>query len=243
MAFYPTNIGVNLSGGLSGGPAGIGAQRASSFDMVAHQAKLRAKRTARKELTGLKQERKAAQVEEQKRYESGLADIAKVTELFGPEYTAGMEHMAMTGARQSMIGRGLGGTTRPMAVSAGMKAQFESLRRGKMAEALTRMAEYKRTPQQIYPGGGEVSAARGAYTNVLQQPLIQAPQQPMTIASGGGPAGGPTYMASAAARAQRFMSDSFGGGSDVPIIDFNLPSSRTPNQSSLTPQQKQYTWT
>jgi hypothetical protein len=212
-----------------------------------HQAELRAQRESRRIYTGLQKERKAARVEEKRRYESGLADIGQIAGLFGPEYTAGMEHAALTGAKQSLIGRGLGGTTRPMTAGAGIKAHFEGLRRGKLAEALTRMAAYKQAPQQIIPSSGELTSAAGAYTNILGQQTMSRSGQTPSVVSGGGPAGGPTYMASAAARASRFMSGGVGGVSGVPMVDFSLPSGISPMaqlqplQGPLTVQQAQYT--
>lgn len=125
----------------------------------------------------------------QKRYGEGLSELGKVTGLFGPGYGAGMEHAAMTGAKQSLIGRGLGGTTRPMAVGAGMKAGFEDLRRGKMAEALTRMAEYRRMfPEGTATAGVLSHLATGGFGSLLQRDIAEAPGGPLgptQISSGG----------------------------------------------------------
>jgi len=100
----------------------------------------------------------------EERYKAGLGDLAQMAGLFGPGYGAGLEHTALTGAKQSLIGRGLGGTTRPMAVSGGLKAHFEDLRRGKLAEALTRMAEYRRTfPESTATANVLAALATGGY--------------------------------------------------------------------------------
>ena len=57
----------------------------------------------------LKADYEEAQAEQEKRYKQGLVDLAKVTGLYGPDYGAGMEQAALAGAKQSLIGRGLGG--------------------------------------------------------------------------------------------------------------------------------------
>jgi len=135
----------------------------------------------------------------------GLAELAEVAGLFGPDYGAGIEHAAMAGAEQSLIGRGLGGTTRPMAVGAGMKAQFEDLRRGRLAEALSRMAEYRRTFSDIYPTPGTIaSLALGARGGELQEQEMyrQSIGQPIFAA--------PPY--------------NLGAVTNIPAVDFSLPS-------------------
>ena len=167
---------------------------------------------------GLAEDYEESRKEQQTRYKQGLTELAQITGLFGPEYGAGMEKAALAGARQSMIGRGLGGTTRPMAVGAGMKAGFEDLRRGKLATALQQMAEYRRTSPQIYPTAGVLAnLSLGARSSALQE---SAMNQPMTIASGDGLAGGPSYMGAAQSWAAPFNS---GGVSNAPRIDFTLP--------------------
>jgi len=107
----------------------------------------------------------------EQRYASGLSDLAQVTGLYGPGYGAGMEKAALAGANQSLIGRGLGGTTRPQAVSAGLKAEFEDLRRGKIAEALTRTADYKRTfPESTATAGILSHLATGGFSAGVNAP-------------------------------------------------------------------------
>jgi len=100
-------MAMRLGGAFSGTLAGD-----KWAGQAEHQAKLRARSQARRELTALRGERKAARTEEQRRYKAGLAELTEAAGLFGPEYTAGMEREALTGARAGLIGRGLGGTTR-----------------------------------------------------------------------------------------------------------------------------------
>jgi len=104
------------------------------------------------------------------RYQAGLGELAEAAGLFGPGYGVGMEREALAGAKQSLIGRGLGGTTRPMAVSAGMKAQFEDLRRGRLAEALGQMAGYRRTfPEGTATAGILSHLATGGFGGAMQE--------------------------------------------------------------------------
>jgi len=136
----------------------------------------------------------------EQRYASGLSDLAQVTGLYGPGYGAGMEKAALAGANQSLISRGLGGTTRPQAVSAGLKAEFEDLRRGKIAEALTRTAEYKRMFPESTATAGILShlatGGFGAGLSAKQLDLAQQTALSQGIPAGGGTIYGGTYGAS-----------------------------------------------
>ena len=109
----------------------------------------------------LKSHFEQAETERKQKYTQGLGDLARVTELFGPGYGAGMKKAALAGMEQGMVGRGLGGTTRPAAVGAGMSAQFEDLRRDKMADALTRVAEYRRVSPQSTVTAGTLAGLSG----------------------------------------------------------------------------------
>lgn len=76
------------------------------------------------------------------RFKTGLSKLQEVAGLYGPGYMAGQERLALTGAKSALAARGLGGTTRPQAVSAGMKAGFEDVRRAGRAGAMTNIADY-----------------------------------------------------------------------------------------------------
>ena len=142
------------------------------------------------------------ETQRKERFDTGASKLTAAAELFGPGYGAGMEHAALTGARQSLIGRGLGGTTRPMAVSAGMKAGFEDLRRGKLATVFQQMAEYGRTfPESTATAGALSHLATGGFSGALQERIAEAPGQPLgplryssggigSGSSGGGSSGG-----------------------------------------------------
>lgn len=78
---------------------------------------------------------------------AGTSTLREATKLFGPGYMAGQKKTALAGARQSMVGAGLSGTTRPGAVSAGMLAGFEDVRRSGLSTAMTNLAQMQSTEQ------------------------------------------------------------------------------------------------
>jgi len=80
--------------------------------------------------------------EREEKYPLGLRPLEKAAGLYGPGYMAGQERLALTGAKEALGARGLGGTTRPQAVSAGMKTGFEDVRRAGLSEALARISGY-----------------------------------------------------------------------------------------------------
>jgi len=68
--------------------------------------------------------------------------LQQVADLFGPGYGKGMEREALTGVNEDMISRGLGSTTRPVALSAGMRMKTEDIRRSRLAEALSAISQF-----------------------------------------------------------------------------------------------------
>ena len=75
--------------------------------------------------------------------ESGaIAELKKAIEQFGPGYGSGMEAKAKASATAGAIGSGLGGTTRPAALSAGLAGEFEDMRRGRLAGAQTNLGNF-----------------------------------------------------------------------------------------------------
>lgn len=179
-----------------------------------------------------------AKKESEQRYEAGLADLAEAIGLFGPGYGAGAEQEAMAEMGQSMVGRGLAGTTRKTAGAGGIKAYFENLRKGKIAETLARTAEYQRTSPDIYPEAGDVAhLATGGYSGLLGKEQLQLQQ---AIAQAPGGELGPPKSGGVSAE---YPSTSGGGGGggfdDIGSPDFSLPAAQP--QGNLTPQQAQYT--
>ena len=200
-----TTANKTFSGSLGLETAEIGPASRGLLDFLGPQYKT--------EIAEQKEERKA-----------GLGEMAEAAGLFGPGYGAGMEKAALTGAKQSLIGRGLGGTTQPMAVGAGMKAQFEDLRRGKLATALQQMAEYRRLfPTGVVSPELLANVAMGGYSTRVNRPSEQQGASNLgNIFTSGlvGAAGGALGESLAGG-----VSDIFGnlfGGNKVPGIDFSL---------------------
>ena len=72
----------------------------------------------------------------------GIAELKKAIALFDKNYGKGMEAHARADASSAAIISGLGGTTRPGAVSAGLSAEFEDMRRGRLAQAQTNLGQF-----------------------------------------------------------------------------------------------------
>ena len=72
----------------------------------------------------------------------GIAELKKAIALFDKNYGKGMEAHARADASSAAIISGLGGTTRPGAVSAGLSAEFEDMRRGRLAQARTNLGQF-----------------------------------------------------------------------------------------------------
>jgi len=88
------------------------------------------------------------EAERKDRYQEGLRPLQEIKDLFGPSYMKGVERTALANVDAGLISRGLGSTTRPVAMSVGMKGQFEDIRRGRLADALAMMSRYT---QQMSP--------------------------------------------------------------------------------------------
>lgn len=97
--------------------------------------------------------------------EKGLRPLERMAGLYGPGYMAGQERLALTGAKEALGARGLGGTTRPMGISATMKTQFEDVRRQGLADALARISAYH---AGTTPTAGELShLVTGGFSGML----------------------------------------------------------------------------
>ena len=161
-----------------------------------------------------------AKTERQQQYKSGLADLAQVTGLYGQGYGAGMEHEAQAQLGQTMVGRGLSGTTRRGAGAGEISAHFEDLRRGKIAGALTNMAEYEKSFQDIYPDAGTIShLATGGYSGLLDKEQL-AFQTDIAKAPGG--ALGPPKLGGVSVQYPSAGGGSSGGVGDIGSPDFSL---------------------
>jgi hypothetical protein len=100
-----------------------------------------------------------------------ISTLKQAIAQFGPGYGAGLEAKALASAKANLP-RGIGGaTSRPAAVSAGMSAEFEDMRRGKLAGALTNFANFMgsyRDPTAVTPSG-VTHAVTGGFSGMLGQ--------------------------------------------------------------------------
>ena len=79
---------------------------------------------------------------QQKREKSAIQQLQAAIKLFDKSYGKGMEATAKASAISNLINTGLGGTTRPGAVSGNLSATFEDMRRGKLSGARTNLANF-----------------------------------------------------------------------------------------------------
>lgn len=109
----------------------------------------------------------AFETERAGKYETGLSYLKRVLDLFGADYGKGMERTAMANVNADLISRGLGSTTRPAAMSVGMKAETEDIRRSRLADALSNITQYI---QQSAPTAPTVSSTAQSANVALRSP-------------------------------------------------------------------------
>ena len=96
------------------------------------------------------------------RFQQGLQPLQQVVDLFGPSYMRGVERKALANVDAGLVSRGLGSTTRPVAMSVGMKGQFEDIRRGRLADALAMMSRYTQQASPMPSTFGTTLAQSGS---------------------------------------------------------------------------------
>lgn len=141
-----------------------------------------------KSLTSQYEETRAVK---QQRYEEGKGILEGIVEQFGPGYLKGEEQAQLASMEQGMIGRGLGGTTRPAAVGVGIKARTRERATAARTGAMTNVAQYMAGFQDIYPQPGTL-ASLATSMEAIRSGTPSAP--PMLI--GAGPSQTPTYLPS-----------------------------------------------
>ena len=109
----------------------------------------------------------AYEKERKEKYNIGLSNLQDIMKMFGKDYGKGVEKAALAGANEDLISRGLGGTTRPVAMSVGMKAKTEENRRSKLAEVMALMSQYT---QQGTPSAPLVSSMALGANTALRSP-------------------------------------------------------------------------
>lgn len=120
---------------------------------------------------------KTGREKQAKREEGGIAALQKSIALFDKNFGKGMEARARAAASSQAVLSGLGGTTRPGAVSAGLTAEFEDMRRGRMATAQSNLASFLGSYRDPYAVTPQVNLARTGQQNQFalgQQQLQQS---------------------------------------------------------------------
>jgi len=123
------------------------------------------------------------------KYAGGLSNLQDVTKLFDPSYGKGMERSALATMEQNMVGRGLSNTTRPGALSVGIKSEIEDTRKSRLADAMSNVSQFM---QSNTPSAGEIShLATGGFSGLLaEKQLRSAANTPPAIISGNQLGGG-----------------------------------------------------
>lgn len=108
---------------------------------------------------------------QQGREATAMGALGESKAQYGPGYLAGEEKMALADMESSMVGRGMSNTSRPGAVSVGMKAQFRDMRRQGLAGANRDIANFAGSYRDPYGvSAGDVShLATGGFSGLLQQ--------------------------------------------------------------------------
>ena len=178
---YPGGSGGAI-GGTTGGTAGRTAGGTTGGGNVGNLTDLL------KTLTSQYEETRTAK---QKRYEEGVGILQSIVEQFGPGYLKGEEQAQLASMEQGMVGRGLGGTTRPAAVGVGIKARTRERATAARTGAMTNVANFMAGFQDIYPQPGTL-ASLATSAEAIKSGIPSAP--PMLV--GAGPSQTPTYLPS-----------------------------------------------
>jgi len=112
--------------------------------------------TLLKELTADYEETRATR---DARYTEGKGILEGIVQQFGPDFLKGEEKKMLASAEQASVGRGMGGTTKPVAVSTGIKSQIRDRQTAAKTGAMTNVANYMMGWQDIYPSAGSLMSA------------------------------------------------------------------------------------
>ena len=172
------------------------------------------------EAAELKQQQKEQEIADDKaaqraRELGGIAELKKAIALFDENYGKGMEAHARADASSAAVTSGLGGTTRPGAVSAGLSAEFEDMRRGRLAQARTNLGQFLGSYRDPY----------GVTPNIVSQGVGQQLQFELGanqmrsnfgVRSGGGEVGNDWYKWSSDNPKTKLQGDSVWGPRQLP---------------------------
>ena len=100
---------------------------------------------------------KSAQKKRETRYTEGMGILENIVNMFGPGYLKGEEKKMLASMEQGMVGRGLGGTTRPAAVGTGIKADIRDRQTQARAGAMTNIASFMSGFEEGGPSAGTLA--------------------------------------------------------------------------------------
>ena len=119
-------------------------------------------------------------VKREKRYTEGIGILEGVVEQFGPGYLKGEEKKTLASMEQGMVGRGLGGTTRPAAEGTGIKADIRDRQTRARTGAMTNVAQFMANFQDVSPDPSTLAhLATGGFSGLLQEQLARAQGGPL----------------------------------------------------------------
>jgi len=100
---------------------------------------------------------KSAQKKRETRYTEGMGVLENIVEMFGPGYLKGEEKQMLASMEQGMVGRGLGGTTRPAAAGMGIKADIRDRQTKARTGAMTNVASFMSGFEEGGPTAGTLA--------------------------------------------------------------------------------------
>ncbi len=115
---------------------------------------------------------------------TGMSALQDALAAFGPNYGKGMEMEAKAAAGASNITAGLGGTSMPGSISAGLTAKFEDARlRGQsgIQQAIASFLSNFRDPGTVTPS--TMLGAEQLAQSTASRPVVSPPRQSMTAAA------------------------------------------------------------
>lgn len=130
------------------------------------------------------------------RFQTGMGILSEVADMFGPGFLKGEEQLALTQMEQEMVGRGLSSTTRPAALSVGMKAQFRDRATKARAGAMTNIANFISGFQDIYPSPGTIANLALGEANLKNRSSVPSFGYGGVSTNPASQVGGPSYIAS-----------------------------------------------
>ena len=170
---------------------------------------------------------RTGQTERQQDKAGGIAALQQAISLFDENYGKGTEKKALASYNQGSVGKGMAGSTRGAAVSTGMKQEFEDMRRGKLGDALTQLAQFFSGFDTQRPNAGNVAyAATGGFGGQMGLEAQRFAQEQASFPS----------VISGNQQGLGYQPSSGGGGTTNPFsrgsFNTNVSGSTVPNDSA-----------